>query len=446
MLARAHPRTDGEEPSGIGPPASRRTLRDLDPGVLAGAAVALRADLNVPLDGGRVADAARIERTLPTIEHLLAAGSRVVVLSHLGRPGGRIRPDLTLRPVAECLSGLVAAPVAFCPRAAGDAVRDAVAGVARGSVLVLENTRFLPGETAGDPGLAADWATWADHFVLDAFGTAHRAHASTTGLPRAVRRKGGEAVAGLLVAEELAALGCALGEPRRPFVAVIGGAKISGKIDVIRALLPRVDSLLVGGAMANTFLRALGMETGASLVEPDRVDTARRILEAAGARLVLPVDCVVAGSLAPGAETRVVDRSAVGREDVIGDVGPVTARVFERYLAAAATVVWNGPLGAFEIDGFAGGTRALALSAAEAADAGAMVVVGGGDSAATARSAGVATRITHLSTGGGASLDLLAGKPLPGLEALSPHAGADHDAGGGPPRDRLPRPDTEDRR
>lgn len=446
MLARAHPRTAGEEPSGIGPLASRRTLRDLDPGVLARAAVALRADFNVPLDGGRVADAARIERTLPTIEHLLAAGSRVVVLSHLGRPGGRIRPDLTLRPVAECLSGLVAAPVAFCPRAAGDEVRDAVAGVARGSVLVLENTRFLPGETAGDPGLAADWATWADHFVLDAFGTAHRAHASTTGLPRAVRRKGGEAVAGLLVAEELAALGCALGEPRRPFVAVIGGAKISGKIDVIRALLPRVDSLLVGGAMANTFLRALGMETGTSLVEPDRVDTARRILEAAGARLVLPVDCVVAGSLAPGAETRVVDRSAVGREEVIGDVGPVTAQVFGRYLAAAATVVWNGPLGAFETDGFSDGTRALALAAAEAADAGAVVVVGGGDSAAAARAAGVAQRLTHISTGGGTSLDLLAGKPLPGLEALSPHAGADHAAGGGPPRDRLPRPDTEDRR
>ena len=252
----------GEEPSRAVPLAPRRTLHDLDPGLFAGATVALRADFNVPLDRGRVADAARIERTLPTIDHLLAAGSRVVVLSHLGRPGGRVRPELSLRPVADCLAGLVAAPVAFIPHLAGDPVRDAVAGAARGSVLLLENTRFLPGETAGDPGLAADWARWADHFVLDAFGTAHRAHASTKGLPRAVRRKGGEAVAGFLVAEELAALGRALDEPRRPFVALIGGAKMSGKIDVIRALLPRVDSLLVGGAMANTFLRALGMETG----------------------------------------------------------------------------------------------------------------------------------------------------------------------------------------
>ena len=411
------------------PPSAHKNLQDLDPDLLAGKAVALRADFNVPHDGGRVTDSARIERTVPTIEYLVSAGARVVILSHLGRPGGRTRPEFTLRPVVDCLDGLVDAPVAFLPHVDGDAVHDAVAGMGRGSVLLLENTRFLPGETAGDPGLAADWARWADHFVLDAFGTAHRAHASTEGLPRAVQRKGGDAVAGLLVTEELDVLGGVLGEPGRPFAAVIGGAKISGKIDVIEALLPRVDVLLVGGAMANTFLLAMGMETGASIVEPDRVDVARQILEAAGPRLVLPVDCVVAESLAPGVETRSVDRSAVMAEDVIGDVGPVTADLFGSCLSGAVTVVWNGPMGAFEIDAFAAGTRAVALSAAGAAEAGATVIVGGGDSAAAVRSAGVATRITHISTGGGASLDLLAGKALPGLEALSDRTRAVHSRG-----------------
>ena len=401
------------------PLSARQTLQDLDPDLLRGAAVALRADFNVPLAGGRVADALRIERTIPTVRHLVAAGARVVVLSHLGRPGGRETPEFTLRPVADCLDGLVEAPVAFLPCADGDAVRDAVAAMAQGSVLLLENTRFLRGETAGDPGLAADWARWADHFVLDAFGTAHRAHASTEGLPRAVRRKGGEAVAGFLVAEELEVLGGVLDEPGRPCAAVIGGAKISGKIDVIEALLPRVDMLLVGGAMANTFFLAMGMETGASLVEPDRADVASRILEAAGPRLLLPVDCVVGASLARGVETRSVDRSAVTAEDVIGDVGPVTTDLFGNSLSGTATIVWNGPMGAFEIDAFANGTRKVALSAAAAAEAGATVIVGGGDSVAAIRSAGLATGITHISTGGGASLDLLAGKALPGLEALS---------------------------
>ncbi len=396
-----------------------KTLQDLEPALLSGTVVALRADFNVPLGRGRVSDSARIESTIPTIDHLVAAGARVVILSHLGRPEGRVRPEFTLRPVADCLDGLVEAPVAFLPHICGDAVRDAVAGLAQGSVLLLENTRFLAGETACDPGLAADWAGWADHFVLDAFGTAHRAHASTAGLPHAVRLKGGEAVAGFLVAQELDALGGVLDDPGRPFVGVIGGAKISGKIDVIAALLARVDVLLIGGAMANTFLLATGMETGASLVEPERAEVARRILEAAGSRLVLPVDCVVAASLTAGVETRNVDRSAVTAEDVIGDVGPVTAALFGSYLAGAGTVVWNGPMGAFEIDAFASGTRAVALGAAAAAEAGAKVIVGGGDSVAAVRSAGVAARITHVSTGGGASLDFLAGKALPGLEAIS---------------------------
>lgn len=400
----------------------KKTLLDLHPASLAGAAVALRADFNVPLSGGEVADPARIERTLPTIEHLVAAGARVVILSHLGRPGGRVRPELNLEPVAGSLRGLIAAPVAFVPHGDGAPVRDAVAATAPGGVLVIENTRFLPGETARDTALAANWAGWADHFVMDAFGTAHRAHASTDALPRAVREKGGEAVAGFLLARELEVMGALLHKPRRPFVAILGGAKISGKIDVVQALLPRVDRLLIGGAMANTFLLALGMETGASLAEPEKAPVARRVIDAAGSRLVLPVDCTVAAAIAPGAVTRVVDRAGVGARDVIGDVGPATVELFGSCLADAATVVWNGPMGAFEIEAFAHGTYGVAKRAAAAAVRSATVVVGGGDSAAAVRSAGVEGRLTHISTGGGAALDLLAGKALPGVEALSDRA------------------------
>ena len=396
-----------------------QTLDDLGAQVLSGTAVALRADFNVPLDGVRVADPGRIERTIPTIDHLVAAGAKVVILSHLGRPGGRVRAGLTLEPVAGYLKDRLAAPVRFLPCTLGAAVRDAVGGMSAGSVLLLENTRFLPGETANDPALADDWAMWADHFVMDAFGTAHRAHASTDGLPRAVRAKGGQAVAGKLVERELAVLGAALAAPRRPFVAVLGGAKVSGKIDVIKGLLPRVDALLVGGAMANTFFRAMGLETGASLVEAEKTGVALRLLESAGARLVLPVDCVVAPAIEAGADTRAVDRSGIRSGDMVGDIGPMTVRLFAGYLAEAATVVWNGPMGVFEIDGFAQGTRGVAQAAAGAADRDATVIVGGGDSAAAAHAAGVAARISHISTGGGAALDLLAGKELPGVAALS---------------------------
>ena len=408
-----------------------RNLDDLEDRLVEGVAVALRADFNVPLsfpgtvegldgDGGaRVSDASRIERTLPTIERLAAAGAKVVILSHLGRPGGRRNAAFTLAPVARCLEDLLAGPVAFVPHTTGPEVRAAVVAAEPGSVMLLENTRFLPGETANEPALAADWAAWADHFVLDAFGTAHRAHASTDGLPRAVCAKGGMAVAGRLVERELAVLVDALEEPRRPFVAVLGGAKISGKIDVIEALLPRVDALLVGGAMANTFFRAMGMETGTSLVEVEKTGTAVGVLEAAGARLVLPVDCVTAPAIAAGAPTRVVDRAEIPPDQAVGDVGPVTVRLFGEYLSEAGTVVWNGPMGVFELDEFARGTVEVARIAAAAADRGATVIVGGGDSAAAARAAGVASRISHISTGGGASLDLLAGKELPGVAALS---------------------------
>ncbi len=406
-------------------------LGDLEDRLVEGAVVALRADYNVPLsrsgngagrgeDGvARVTDASRIERTVTTIDRLVAAGAKVVILSHLGRPGGRRDRAFTLAPVARCLEDLLAAPVEFVPHTAGPQVRDAVVAAEPGSVTLLENTRFLAGETANESALASDWATWADHFVLDAFGTAHRAHASTDGLPRAVREKGGMAVAGGLVERELAAFARALEKPRRPFVAILGGAKISGKIDVIEALLPRVDALLVGGAMANTFFRAMGMETGTSLAEAEKAEVASRVLEAAASRLVLPVDCVTAPAIRAGAATGIVDRAEIPADEAVGDVGPVTVRLFGEYLAEAATVVWNGPMGVFEIDDFARGTVGVARMAADAADRGATVIVGGGDSAAAARAAGVASRIGHISTGGGASLDLLAGRELPGVAALS---------------------------
>ena len=397
-----------------------RNAADLPDGCLGGATVAVRADFNVPLTAaGEVADPARVARAAPTIGDLVEANAKVVILSHLGRPGGREDPAFTLEPVSRLLDDLLPAPVRFVPRAAGREVAATVDAAAPGSVLLLENTRFLPGETANSPELAADWAAWADHFVMDAFGTAHRAHASTDGLPRAVRAKGGAAVAGRLLEHELAVFRDTLRNPRRPFVAVLGGAKISGKIGVIEALLPRVDALLAGGAMANTFFRAMGMETGTSLVETGKTGVAARLLRAAGAGLVLPVDCVTAPGIAPGARTRVVDRSGIAPDEAAGDVGPVTVRLFGEYLAEAATVVWNGPMGVFETEEFARGTVGIARVAADAADAGAAVIVGGGDSAAAVRSAGVAARITHVSTGGGAALDLLAGRELPGVAALS---------------------------
>ncbi len=402
----------------------KKTLHDLPREALVGATVAVRVDFNVPLAEGRIADATRIEQSVPTIRRLTSAGAKVVLLSHLGRPGGQARAGLTLEPAAECLEEMLGASVRFCPHAEGRRVSQAAREMEPGRVLLLENTRFLVGEIANDPHLAAEWATWANHYVLDAFGTAHRAHASTDGLPKAVRAKGGVAVAGSLVVRELKVFGGALEQPRRPFVAVIGGAKISDKIDVIEALLPRVNALLVGGAMANTFFCAMGMETGASLAEQRKCGIAARLLEVAGPRIVLPVDCTVARALTPGAEARAVARTEITPGEVIGDIGPVTVRLFGRRIEDAATVVWNGPMGVFEVAEFADGTRGVALAAAAAADKGATVIAGGGDSAAAAREVGVATRITHVSTGGGASLDLLAGKKLPGVEALSDHCSA----------------------
>ncbi|MEQ8330889.1 MAG: phosphoglycerate kinase [Longimicrobiales bacterium] len=395
-----------------------KTLHDLDPSSLTGRTVLVRADLNVPLDGDRISDDTRIRASLPTLEFLRDAGARTVVLSHLGRPDGRPDPDFSLAPVAARLGELLDVEVAFSPDPSGPGAKATVAALTDGGLALLENTRFLPGDTGNDPEVARGWAALGTVFVNDAFGAAHRAHASTSGLAGAMRERGGAVVAGFLMARELRYLREALEAPERPFVAVLGGAKISGKIDVIGALLPRVDRLLVGGAMANTFFRAMGLEIGASLVEDDRVETARALLEEAGDTLMLPVDCVVASEIGPRAATRIVSRDAVGAGDRIADIGPATRDAYARELAGARTVVWNGPMGVFEMEPFAGGTLAVAEAAALAADGGATVVLGGGDSAAAAEQAGVVERLSHVSTGGGASLELLAGEDLPGVTAL----------------------------
>ena len=381
--------------------------------------VVVRADLNVPVANGRIADETRLRAVLPTLEVLAGTGARVVILSHLGRPNGRIQGGFSLGPVALRLRELIANPVSFLPRVAGPEVRDAVNELRDGSILLLENTRFLPGETSNDPALAAEWAGWTDYFVFDAFGTAHRAHASTDGLPRAVRASGGAVAAGLRVEEELAALERLADRPQRPFVAVVGGAKVSDKLDVLEALLGRADALLVGGAMANTFFLAMGLETGSSFVEPDFTATASRLMDEGGGRLVLPVDCVVCTQLAVGADARASDRSGVGAGEAIGDLGPVTVAVFESVLASAKTVFWNGPMGVFETPGLQAGTFGVVQAVASAAARGASVVVGGGDSIAAAAAAGATNRVGYVSTGGGASLDFLAGKKLPGIVVLS---------------------------
>lgn len=398
---------------------NKKTISDVDLTWVGGRTVVVRADLNVPLDDGVVSDDQRIRASLPTLSFLSDAEARIVVLSHLGRPGGEVRPELSLAPVAERMARLLEAPVRFIPHSDGAAAADEVSALAHGEVALLENTRFLQGETKNDEELARSWAALGDLFVNDAFGTAHRAHASTAGLARAMRDRGHDAVAGLLMARELRYLEGVLRLPERPFLAIIGGAKISTKIGVVSALLPRVDRLLIGGAMANTLFRALGLDTGESLVEEDSLDVAKKLVEEAGESLVLPVDCVVVSELSEDAPTRTVGRNEVRGSDKIVDIGPKTRARFAEMIQVARTIFWNGPMGVFEMEPFALGTLAVAEAVAKACDGGAMGVLGGGDSAAAAQRAGVVDRLTHVSTGGGASLELLAGTPLPGVEALS---------------------------
>jgi phosphoglycerate kinase len=395
--------------------ARKLSVRDLRE--FAGSRVFCRVDFNVPMEAGRVTDATRIASSLPTIELLRAAGARVILASHLGRPKGKPRPEFSLAPVAAYLEASVRPPVAFVDDCVGPKAERASAALAPGSVLLLENLRFHPGEEANDDGFAEALARLGDLYVNDAFGSAHRAHASTAGVPARLK----PAAAGLLMQSELDHLGRLLDNPARPFVAILGGAKISGKIEVLTSLLEKVDRLLVGGAMMFTFLRAQGHATGRSLVEEDRVAVARSVLDRAQARgvqFVLPVDCLVSVSADGSAASHLTPATQVPDDAMGVDIGPATVKLFADALRDAKTVLWNGPMGIFEVPAFATGTRGVAQALAEAGARGAVTIVGGGDSVAAVQECGLAERITHLSTGGGASLEFLEGKALPGVVAL----------------------------
>ncbi len=400
---------------------NKLTLRDLGENDLKGKRVLLRVDYNVPLDERmEITDDTRIRATLPTLEFLTGAGARVAILSHFGRPKGKRVPEMSLRPVATRLQELMPGlKVDFVGETVGEQAEQATRELGVGDVLVLENTRFLPGEEKDDMELARQMAALGDLYVNDAFGAAHRAHASTAGVAEVMKQDGRTAAAGLLMEKELEYLGRVLEAPGRPFVAIIGGAKISGKIDVIQNLLPKVDHLLIGGAMANTFFRAMGLQTGTSLVEEDRVEMAADLLRGSGDKIVLPTDCVVAAKVEARVETRVVERTEIPQDRMVLDVGPGTVDAYREVLAGARTILWNGPMGVFEVPEFAKGTEGVALAVADATDRGATTVVGGGDSAAAVAELGLGDRISHVSTGGGASLEFLEGKTLPGVAALS---------------------------
>jgi phosphoglycerate kinase len=394
--------------------ATKKTLRDLDP---AGKRVLVRVDFNVPLEDGEVSDDTRLTATMPTLRYLLEKRARLILMSHLGRPKGGPDPKYSLKPVAARLERLLRMPVEFAGDCVGPEVEGKARALADGHVLLLENLRFHPEEEANDAGFARRLATLGEIYVNDAFGTAHRAHASTEGVPRILH----PAVAGFLMEKELSYLGRALDQPARPFVAILGGAKISGKIDVIEALLGKLDRLLIGGAMMFTFLKAQGKPVGRSLVEDERLGVAKDVMARAAARgvsLELPVDVVASLSTDGSQPSRVC---AVGelRPDEVGvDIGPATVQAFRESLRGAKTVLWNGPMGVFEVPAFASGTLEVAKLLADATARGAVTVVGGGDSAAAVQQAELADKLTHLSTGGGASLEFLEGKELPGVAAL----------------------------
>jgi phosphoglycerate kinase len=392
----------------------KRSLKSLPPASLDGQRTLVRVDFNVPVKDGVVTDNTRIVASLPTIEYLRGHGARVVLLSHLGRPKGGPDPKYSLAPVVAELEKLLGAPVRFITEPASDEAITATKRLPRGGVAVVENTRFWPGEEKNDAEVARMFAALGDFYVNDAFGSAHRAHSSTEAVARLLK----PAVSGFLMEKELEYLGRALESPARPFVAVLGGAKISGKIDLVEALLPKVDAILIGGAMANTFFKAMGLETGKSLVEDDRVEMARALMARAGEKLVLPTGGVIAEELKPGAPTLTVRREQIPAGWAVFDIDPATEKEFGRRIAEAKTVIWNGPMGVFETPPFDHGTRAIATAMAQASEAGAVTIVGGGDSAAAVAEAGLADRMSHVSTGGGASLEFLEGKVLPGVAAL----------------------------
>ncbi len=395
---------------------AKRTVRDLD---AAGKRVLVRVDFNVPLDdeSGQIVDDTRVRAALPTIEHLLAQGASVILMSHLGRPRGQRVPALSLAPVAEYLSRLLGRVVGMAPDCVGAEVAAQAAALQPGQVLLLENVRFHREEEQNEHTFAQQLAGLGDAYVNDAFGAAHRAHASTEGVPRCM----GAGVSGLLMEREISYLDEALRRPQRPFTAILGGAKISGKIELIEHLLDRVDALLIGGGMAYTFFKAMGLAIGDSLLEEDCLDTARRLLtrvETGGLDLQLPADCVVADHFAAAAQAQVVARDAIPLGWQGMDIGPQTRQCYADQIARGGTIVWNGPLGVCEMASFAQGTQQVAQALAAATSGGAVSIIGGGDTAAAVAQAGLAQAMTHISTGGGASLACMSGRVLPGVAAL----------------------------
>ena len=393
---------------------SKRSLAALEANHLDGQRVVVRADLNVPITDGVVGDDTRIVASLPTIRHLRQHGAKVVLLSHLGRPKGGPEPKYSLKPVARELERLLGAPVTFLDDPTSDEAAQQVRHLPRGGVALAENTRFYAGEEANDSALADKFARLGTMFVNDAFGSAHRAHASTEAIAHRLK----PAVAGFLMEKELKFLGETVNNPERPFVAILGGAKISGKIDLVESLLPKVDRILFGGAMACTFFKAMGLEVGNSLVEDDRLDMARDLIAQAGDKLVLPTGALIAQKLAGDAPTREVPRDAIPAGWAMFDIDAGSVKHFAGIIEGARTVIWNGPMGVFETPPFDAGTLGVAHALARATAKGATTVVGGGDSAAAVNAAGLDDQVSHVSTGGGASLEFLEGKPLPGVAAL----------------------------
>jgi phosphoglycerate kinase len=386
---------------------NKKTVRDID---VQGKKVLVRVDFNVPVKDGVVGDDTRIRAALPTLNYLLENGAALILCSHLGRPKGEAKPEFSLRPVAQHLSEVIEKPVAFAEDCIGPVAEQAAEVLKPGDVLLLENTRFHDGEKKNDPDMAKQLASLADVYVNDAFGSAHRAHASTEGVAKFL-----PAVSGFLLEKEIKYLGQAVADPEKPFVAILGGAKISDKIGVIKNLLDKADSILIGGGMANTFFKAQGYPVGDSLVEDEALDTARELVQTAGQRLRLPVDVVIADKFEADAEHKIMPTGPIPDGWRILDIGPETVAHYAKVIKEAKTVAWNGPMGVFEFPEFAKGTFAVAQAAAESD---AVTIVGGGESVAAVKQSGLADKITHISTGGGASLEMLEGKTLPGVAAL----------------------------
>ncbi|MGD8343022.1 MAG: phosphoglycerate kinase [Desulfobacterales bacterium] len=392
------------------------TVEDLD---VNGKRVLMRVDFNVPLEGGRVVNDKRIRAALPTINTITRKGGKLILMSHLGRPKGKRVPEMSLEPCVTVLNALLGRKTKFVDDCLGPDVDNAVGTLGEGEILLLQNLRYYQQETENDPDFAARLAKLGDVYVNDAFGTAHRAHASTEGVTRYID----QCAAGYLLIKEIAYLGDVLQNPEKPFVAILGGAKISGKIDIISNLLPRVDTIIIGGGMAYTFLKARGKEIGKSLLEADKIDLAKELLSEGGERIVLPVDCMVSDTFDFEArkvgELKSVSADAISADQYGLDIGPKTIETFRSIISTAKTIVWNGPMGVFEIEDTARGTFAIANALADSTANGATTIIGGGDSASAVDQAGVADKVSHVSTGGGASLEFMEGKVLPGVAALS---------------------------